>query len=161
MSDLTATQALQMAIQDLQARYISAIDNDLLEAWPDFFTDDCHYRITPKADYDDGLPLGIIYASSKAMLIDRVTSLRKANIYEDQGYRHMIGPSLILARDGALVSAETNFMVVRTRHDGDAVLFATGRYLDRIQVQGAAALFREKVAVIDSAKIDTLLAIPL
>lgn len=161
MSEPVPTQTLHFLIQDLQARYVSAIDNDHLESWPDFFHDQCHYRITTKSDFDEGLPLGIIYATSRDMLIDRVTSLREANIYEDQGYRHVIGPTLILEQDADEVRTETNFMVVRTRHDGDMVLFAAGRYLDRITINDGAARFTEKVVIVDSAKIDTLLAIPL
>ena len=31
---------LQLQIQDLNARYVQAIDANKLEAWPDFFTED-------------------------------------------------------------------------------------------------------------------------
>jgi len=47
-------------------------------------------------------------------------------------------------------------------HDGDTQLFATGRYLDRIDVGGhPLALHRMRTVVLDSQKIDTLLVIPL
>jgi 3-phenylpropionate/cinnamic acid dioxygenase small subunit len=36
-----------------------------------------------------GYGAGIIYADSRAMLRDRVTALRTANIYERQSYRHI------------------------------------------------------------------------
>jgi len=154
-------QTRHFLVQDLQTRYAAAIDNDELEAWPAFFTEDGRYRITTKSDHAEGLPLGIIYATSRAMLVDRVTSLREANIFEDQGYRHVISPPRVLEADAMAIRAETNFMVVRTRHDGDMRLFAAGRYLDRITVTGDQLLFAEKICVIDSDKIDTLLAIPL
>jgi hypothetical protein len=41
------------------------------------------------------------------------------------------------------------------------MLFATGRYEDRIVFDGAEAAFAEKTVIIDSRQIDTLLAIPL
>ena len=46
-------------------------------------------------------------------------------------------------------------------HSGETLLFATGRYHDRIVVESGKALFAEKVVILDSRQIDTLLAIPL
>ena len=59
----------QFHVQNLNARYVSTIDNDRLENWPDYFTEDCLYRITTKEDFDEGLLLGIIYATTRNMLI--------------------------------------------------------------------------------------------
>ncbi len=91
---------LQLRIQDLNARYVQAIDDNMLEAWPDFFTDDGRYRVTTAENFERGLPLGMIYATSRAMLRDRVRSLRDANVYEAQRYRHVIGPPLVAAGEG-------------------------------------------------------------
>ena len=57
--------------------------------------------------------------------------------------------------------ARTNFMVARIMHTGETMLFATGRYEDRVAVDVGQALFAEKSVIIDSRQIDTLLAIPL
>jgi anthranilate 1,2-dioxygenase small subunit len=46
-------------------------------------------------------------------------------------------------------------------HDGATMLFSTGRYLDRIDLNGPEALFVEKLVIFDSRRIDTLLAIPI
>jgi hypothetical protein len=93
------------------------------------------------------------------MLIDRVASLREANIYERQSYRHIVGmPSL---RSGPDIVAETPFLVVRTMRDGRMDLFATGVYLDRVRDDGGTLRFAERIVVCDSSRIDTLLAIPL
>src|SRR5947199_1436981 len=86
---------LQLKIQDLNARYVQAIDGNKLEAWPDFFTEDGRYRVTTAENVERGLPLGFIHATSRAMLRDRVRSLREANVYEPQRYRHLIGTPLI------------------------------------------------------------------
>jgi 3-phenylpropionate/cinnamic acid dioxygenase small subunit len=62
---------------------------------------------------------------------------------------------------GAGVRARTNFMVARVMRSRETVLFATGRYEDRIVFDGATAMFAEKTVIIDSRQVDTLLAIPL
>ena len=149
-------------VQELQARYVQALDDDRLEAWPDFFTDTCRYLVTTADNVAQGMPLGMIYATSRAMLRDRVRSLREANVYEAQRYRHVIAPPVIEEGEGGIVRAQTHFMVARIMHTGETVLFATGRYDDRIVLDGPDALrFKEKVVVLDSRQIDTLLAIPI
>jgi 3-phenylpropionate/cinnamic acid dioxygenase small subunit len=149
-------------VQDLLARYIQALDDDRLEAWPDFFTDDCRYVVTTAENVAQGMPLGMIYATSRAMLRDRVRSLRDANVYEAQRYRHMIAPPVIAPGDDGVVHAQTSFMVVRIMHTGETMLFVTGRYDDRIRLDGPdAPRFVEKTVVLDSRQIDTLLAIPI
>jgi 3-phenylpropionate/cinnamic acid dioxygenase small subunit len=153
---------VQLKVQDLQARYIQAIDDDRLDAWPDFFTDQCRYLVTTAENLQQGLPLGLIYASSRAMLRDRVRSLREANVYEAQRYRHVIGPPVVEVEDGGSVRARTNFIVVRIMHTGETMIFASGRYDDTVLLDGPdGARFAEKVVVLDSRQVDTLLAIPL
>jgi 3-phenylpropionate/cinnamic acid dioxygenase small subunit len=153
---------VQLKVQDLLARYIQAIDDNRLEAWPDFFTDQCRYLVITAENVEQELPLGLIYATSRAMLRDRVRSLREANVYEAQRYRHVIGPPLIEVGEGAEVRARTNFVVVRIMHTGETMIFASGQYDDRIVLTDAReARFAEKVVILDSRQIDTLLAIPL
>jgi len=153
---------VQLKVQDLLARYIQTIDDNRLEDWPDFFTDQCRYLVTTAENIEQGLPLGMIYATSRAMLRDRVRSLREANVYEAQRYRHVIGPPLIAPGEGAEVRARTNFIVVRIMHTGETLIFASGQYDDRIVVtEKGDARFAEKLVILDSRQIDTLLAIPL
>jgi anthranilate 1,2-dioxygenase small subunit len=149
-------------VQELQARYIQALDDDRLEDWPNFFTDTCRYVVTTADNLAQGMPLGMIYATSRAMLRDRVRSLRDANVYEAQRYRHMIAPPVIEPGEGGVVRAQTSFMVVRIMHTGETMMFVTGRYDDRILLDGPdAPRFVKKTVVLDSRQIDTLLAIPI
>ncbi len=152
---------LRAELAALYADYAHCLDNDELEAWPDFFTDDCRYRITSAENFEAGLPIGIVYATSKAMLVDRVMALRKANIYEPQRYRHIIGAVKIGTAENGLVPVVANLIVVRTMQDGAMMLFAAGRYVDRLVRQGVGWRFAKKEVVLDSRQIDTLLAIPL
>jgi hypothetical protein len=52
---------------------------------------------------------------------------------------------------------------VRIMHTGESLLFVSGVYRDRIVLEGADAIprFAERIVVLDSRQIDTLLAIPL
>jgi len=154
---------LQFAVENLLARYVHAIDDDRLEDWPGFFTEQGRYRITTAENYERGLPLSIIYADSRAMLADRVSALRHANIYEAQRYRHTVSSTLVERVDAHTARATSNFHVVRIMRTGESMLFASGRYLDRIHLagEGGQAMFEERIVVLDSRAVDTLLAIPV
>lgn len=152
---------LSPLLVQLNADYARAIDDDRLEDWPDFFTESCLYSITSADNHRHGLPVGVMYADSKAMVRDRVTALRRANIYERQTYRHVVGLPAILGESDGGVRAETPFLVVRIMRDGRMDLFATGRYVDVVAEEAGALRFRERVVVCDSNRVDTLLAIPL
>src|SRR5437764_4805882 len=121
--------ARRLELETLYTDYAACLDSDALERWPDFFIEDCAYRITSAENYEAGLPLGLIYATSRNMLKDRVSALREANIYEPQRYRHLISGVLIEREDGGALDMTANFLVVRTMQDGGMILFAAGRYV--------------------------------
>lgn len=150
-----------LRVAQLNAAYAATIDADRLEAWPEFFVDDCLYKITSAENHRRGYSAGIIYADSRAMLRDRVTALRTANIYERQSYRHIVGLPVLGETGADSIAAETPFLVVRIMRDGRTDLFATGVYIDRICEEGDNPRFAERIVVCDSGHFDTLLAIPL
>src|SRR4051812_1085382 len=151
----------RLELQDLYTSYADCLDSDALERWPGFFTEDCRYRISSAENYEAGLPLGLIYATSKNMLHDRVSALREANIYEPQRYRHIVSGIRIGGEPDGALAIGANFVVIRTMQDGAMTLFAAGRYIDRVVRGEAGFLFARKDVVLDSRQIDTLLAIPL
>jgi 3-phenylpropionate/cinnamic acid dioxygenase small subunit len=158
---MTDDAAVRRGIHELIAAYAECIDDDRLEEWPQFFVADCRYLITSRESHAAGYRHGIVYAASRAMLEDRVMALRRANIFEPHRYRHIIGPTRIVAIEGGVAEVRSNFIAVRVMHDGEMSLFASGRYLDRIDVAAALYRFRERLVILDSQKIDTLLVIPL
>jgi 3-phenylpropionate/cinnamic acid dioxygenase small subunit len=150
---------LQLAVERLHARYAQALDTDQLEKWPDFFTVKGRYRITTAENEARGLPLPVLYAEGRAMLTDRVASLRHANIYEPQRYRHIVSGVLVERETEGAVKSIANFLVVRIMENGETMLFASGRYVDRIVLPEMR--YEERVVICDSRRFDTLLAIPL
>jgi 3-phenylpropionate/cinnamic acid dioxygenase small subunit len=151
--------ALQLAIERLHAQYAHALDADKLEEWPEFFTENGRYRITTAENEERALPLSVLYAEGRAMMRDRIQSLRHANIYEPQRYRHMISSVLVEPVDAGVVQSTANFIVLRIMQDGDTATFASGRYVDRVSMRDLQ--YEERVVICDSRRFDTLLAIPL
>jgi 3-phenylpropionate/cinnamic acid dioxygenase small subunit len=161
MAEGVIDTAVWLGINELNAAYADCIDEDRLEKWPDFFTGECRYLITDRESHQAGLKHGIIYCASRGMLEDRVTALRRVLMFEAHRYRHIIGAASIERIQGGVAVTRTNFLTVRIMHDGETQMFVTGRYLDRIAVGSRPFRFVERIVVLDSQKIDTLLVIPL
>jgi anthranilate 1,2-dioxygenase small subunit len=159
---VAASSEMRDQITRMMADYSAAIDNDQLEAWPDFFVEKCFYSVISRSDHEAGRCAGFMYCDNRNMLIDRVRSLRTANVYQPHIYRHILSPPRILAVNGDLVSSETNYVLIRTSiPDGAMTVFSTGRYLDDIVSEGRVAKLQRRVAVTDSNMIDMLLVIPI
>ena len=152
---------LYFRLERLYARYVRAIDDDRLEDWPSFFADDCSYRIISAENHDQDLPLCVIQADSKAMLEDRVASIRKANIFEDHRYKHFISAIDVSEVADGVAHVTANYQVIRIDVRGNAMLFSVGRMLDRVAIDRDPPLFLEKRVIFDNERVDTLLALPL
>jgi anthranilate 1,2-dioxygenase small subunit len=152
---------LWIELHMLQSRYVNALDNDRLEVWPDFFTEDCLYEIVPRENDDAGLPVGIIHCTNQRMLRDRVVSLRNANIYEEHAYRHCTSGLTIMAHSQDEVRTESSYVVIQTLTNGESFVYQAGRYLDRVVRRGDGWRYAEKRVIYDTSRVQTLLATPI
>jgi len=155
------TLDLQYRVEQLLARYAHAIDDDKLEQLTTLFTDDCVYQVISRENADRQLPLAAMYCASKGMLMDRITALRHANIYEKHYYRHLISNVLIEDITPTQLTVKSNYAVYRTRTNGATELFNAGYYHDVIVVRSGEWLFQSKRAVFDTHRIDALLVTPI
>lgn len=162
---MDADLALRLAVQDLYAEYAHTIDDDRLEEWPGLFTENGVYRVTTRENYDNGLQLAMVYCDGRGMMADRISALRTANIYEPHVYCHMLSAERVLSQEGGVsggvIRARCNFSVLRTMQEGETMLFAVGRTFDKIVEDGGRLRFAERLAVLDSRRVDTLLVIPV
>jgi anthranilate 1,2-dioxygenase small subunit len=158
--------ALRQELLALQDEYIATLDTGALELWPEMFVDDCLYEIIPKENEDLGLPAPVIHCDSKAMLWDRVISLRNANIFQPVIYRHFFsGLSFETVSDqggteGA-IEMRSSYLVINTTQIGQSVVYQTGRYHDVVVRSGDQWRFKSKRAIYDTSRIQTALAIPI
>jgi anthranilate 1,2-dioxygenase small subunit len=146
-------------IHDLFAEYGALLDAAEYDAWLGLFAAQCRYRVVPRENYERGLPAGLILCDSRAMLEDRIMALREANKYNIHSDRHLIGLPRVLNLDGLAVEAP--FAVYQTDQEGATRLFATGLYRDRLQVSQDRLEIRDKLVLLDTFAVPTLLATPL
>lgn len=153
--------AQRLLIEDMFSDYGHCIDDDRIEAWPDFFTEDAFYQVISHESYEAGHAIGVMHCDGKGMMQDRVKAMRQANIYEPHRYTHLIERPRLHWDPDTTVNARTNFIVTRTMQNGDMETFASGKYLDIIDVSGDTPKLCKRLAVLDSRRIDILLVFPL
>ena len=158
---MPADLLLRLEMQALQDRYIATIDNDRLEDWPSLFVEDCLYEIMPRENEDAGFPAPLMRCEGAAMLRDRVLSLRHANIFEQPAYRHMVSAFEVAQVDAETVAMSSNYLVVNTTQEGSSAVYQAGRYLDRVVRTAEGWRFKEKRAIYDTLRVQTLLAYPI
>ena len=153
--------SIESRVERLLAEYAACIDDDSLEKWPEFFTQDCLYRILTRDGYRNRWPAGVLHCEGRGMLSDRILSMRRANIFEPHWYRHLVSSTRLKAEEGGGWRLHSNFAIVRTMQAGEQSLFLAGFYDDVVIEQAGKLLFREKTVVLDSNRVDTLLVIPV
>ncbi len=94
-------------------------------------------------------------------MIDRVRSLREANIYNLHYPRHLITNVELLSNDDGTLEVAACFVVYQTDMEGQTCCYSVGQYLDRIVTEPGGLKFQEKVAICDTFNIPNLLAVPL
>lgn len=149
------------AILMLEYRYGRLLDDDRLEEWPDLFVERGVYKVIPRENWHREPKLAILFCDSRAMMTDRVRSLRTANIYNLHYPRHVVTNVEVLAARDIDYDVAASYTVYQTDLEGQTRLFSVGQYLDTITFDGDTPLFREKIAICDTFNIPNLLAIPI
>jgi len=154
-------KAQRAALFDLYANYGGLIDAAEWSAWLDLFAGECRYSIVPRENFDRGLPAGLVYCDSRAMLEDRIMALQEANKYNIHWDRHLIGLPRLIGDEGAEIAVEASFAVYQTDQEGESRLFATGLYRDRIVEEAGTLRFRDKLVLLDTFAVPSLLSTPI
>ena len=154
-------QAVREQIERLIVDSAMFIDRDELDAWVDCFEPEGRYIVMPRENRILDLPVGIIHCETRARIQDRIVCLRHANKYNPHFDRHILSASRINDVADDVASVETNFLVVQTNKTGESRLFCAGCYEDQILVHGNTAKFTERIAVLDTFSVPTLLATPV
>lgn len=153
--------SLYEQIVALEYRYARVLDEDRLEIWPELFVVDGVYKVVPRENVNLEVQLPIMFCDSRNMMMDRVRSLREANIYNLHYPRHLITNVELLGDDDGMLEVTACFVVYQTDMEGQTRCFSLGQYLDRIVTEKGGLKFQEKVAICDTFSIPNLLAIPL
>jgi salicylate 5-hydroxylase small subunit len=150
-----------MALTRLYADYALAVDSGHWDLWPEFFTEQCVYKLIPRENHERGFPLCTLSFTSKGMLKDRVYGIQET-LYHDPYYqRHVVGAPVVRRVEGERIHAEANYAVFRTKLDKASTVFNVGRYIDTIVPTPEGLKFAERLCVYDSEMIPNAIIYPI
>ena len=150
-----------MALQQLYADYALAVDSGQWDLWPEFFTEQCVYKVQPRENHERGFALATLSLTSKGMLKDRVYGISQT-IYHDPYYqRHVVGAAVVRQVDGQRIHSQANYAVFRTKLDKSSTVFNVGRYIDTIVPTPEGLKFAERLCVYDSEMIPNSIIYPI
>ena len=150
-----------MALQNLYGEYSACLDQGEFEKWPEFFLDECEYRIQPRENYERKMPLSIMWLESKGMLKDRVYGIRET-LYHDPYYqRHIVAAPRVITAEDDEIRSEANYLVLRTKQDELSELFSVGRYIDVVRKTDEGLKFKSRLCIFDSELIPNSIIYPI
>ncbi|MFS2101905.1 nuclear transport factor 2 family protein [Variovorax sp. Varisp85] len=148
-------------LTQLYARYAQAVSSGEWELWPEFFTEDCSYRLQPRENYDRGFPLATLSFESKGMLKDRVYGIRETLFHDPYYQRHMVGTPVVLKAEADRFECEANYAVFRTKLSELSSVFSVGRYIDVVVRTAEGLKFASRQVIYDSEMIPNSVIYPL
>jgi salicylate 5-hydroxylase small subunit len=150
-----------LGLQQLYADYALAVDSGQWDLWPEFFTEQCVYKLQPRENFERGFPLCTLLFTSKGMLKDRVYGIRET-LYHDPYYqRHVVGAPVVRKVEDGRIRSEANYAVFRTKYDKESTVFNVGRYIDTVVHTPAGLKFAERLCVYDSEMIPNSIIYPI
>ena len=162
---MTATPALvfeeYLAIQQLYAQYVCAVDSADWDGWIDLFVDDCVYRIQPRENHERGFPLATLSFDSKGMLRDRAYGISETLFHDPYYQRHVVGAPLIRKTGEGRYACEASYAVFRTKLSQLTTVFNVGRTLDEIVQTEHGLRFQSRLVIYDSELIPNSLIYPI
>jgi anthranilate 1,2-dioxygenase small subunit len=154
---------LHHEIDQFNARYAAALDEQRLQDWVEMFDDDAFYLVTSRENADQNLPVGLIYCEGKGMIRDRAFALEKTAMFAPRYLRHIVGNLVVTDEDAdGNIRTQANYVVLQVLFDRpDATLHQVGRYLDVFRRTSDGLRLKERRCVYDNLLVPNALCIPV
>ena len=150
-----------LALTQLYADYASAVDSGRFDSWPEFFTDDCVYRLQPRENHERGFPLATLSFTSKGMLKDRVYGIQETLFHDPYYQRHVVGTPVVRKAEAGRFECEANYAVFRTKLSDASTVFNVGRYIDVVVRTPEGLKLASRQCIYDSEMIPNSIIYPI
>jgi len=153
---------LRLEIEEFNSEYCAVLDANRVEDWPRFFTLDCLYRITSRENAELLLPVGLVYAEGKAMLVDRAVAIARTQMFAPRYMLHLVSNTRVLEESAeGEITAEANFLLLQTLVEGATSLHMAGKFYDRFVREHDQLFLKERQVVYDTTLIANDLVYPV
>ena len=147
-------RALRFEIEEFNTDYARVLDALDIDKWPDFFTEDGFYRVTARENFDENLPVGLVWCDGKPMLKDRAAAVESTMVHAPRYLRHYNSNARVLGVDAdGIIRSESNYLVVETLMEDKTRIFQAGRYIDQFVRAGDSLLLKSRDCIYDSLLI--------
>jgi salicylate 5-hydroxylase small subunit len=150
-----------LALTQLYADYASAVDSGNWDLWPEFFTEQCVYRLQPRENHERGFPLATLSFTSKGMLKDRVYGIKETLFHDPYYQRHIVGTPVVRDAEGGQFRCEANYAVFRTKLSDASTVFNVGRTLDTVVRTADGLKFASRECIYDTEMISNSIIYPI
>jgi anthranilate 1,2-dioxygenase small subunit len=151
----------QARVDDFNARYAACLDEDRLDDWLTFFTDDASYKVISRESWDRDLPMGVMSCDGRGMFVDRVVATKQVLVFASRYMRHIVGRALISEVSSKILRASTGYLVVQTLVEKPTEIFQSGRYADEFVIDNGSLLLRKRDCIYDSTLLLNSLIYPI
>ncbi|PHR55508.1 MAG: salicylate hydroxylase [Robiginitomaculum sp.] len=149
------------ALSQLYTEYALAIDSGNWDDWPEFFIDECIYRLQPRENYERGFPLATLAFESKAMLKDRVYGVRETLFHDPYYQRHVVSAPAVRKWQKDRIESEANYAVFRTKLSEPSIVYNVGRYIDVVVRTSEGLKFASRECIYDTEMIPNSIIYPI
>ena len=151
-------------IDNLQRRYIAALDRRDLDEWLDCFAQDtaASYFCIAAENVEHGREIALMYDDCRARLMDRVTFITKvwAGTFQPYRTRHLVQRIGVPKLDAGKVRVISNFTIATTPEGGSSSVLAVGQYEDSVVLDRGEPRFLCKRAVYDTTVLPRYIVYP-
>ncbi len=153
---------LRLLIEEFNTAYARVLDEQNVESWPDFFTEDGFYRVTARENAQEDLPVGLVWCEGRAMMRDRAVAIRSTMVFAPRYLRHFNSNVAVLGIDEAgHILSESNYLVLETLMEDETRILQAGMYRDRFERVGDSLLLSARDCIYDSLLIPNDMVFPV
>lgn len=147
-------------VEDFYFRYADCINDDDLESWPDFFSEQCLYKIIPRLNHERGLPIAILLSESRGGIIDRLVAIRNTMVYAPRYVLCQVSNIRIIDDQDGVLTTRSLVSVYQTL-EGETVHLMIGRSFDKLDARTSNWTFLERVVVYDTELLPATVIYPI
>jgi anthranilate 1,2-dioxygenase small subunit len=154
---------LRAEIEQFNAAYGMALDDQRLSDWSEMFTEDASYVVLSRENHDRGMPVGLIYCENRAMIRDRAFALEKTAMFAPRYLRHFVSNMQVIGIDpDGSIRASANYLLLQVLFDRpDATLHQVGVYYDIFRSGSDGLKLAKRHCVYDNLLVPNALCLPV
>ncbi len=158
------TQDVLAGMDELQNRYIAALDGKDMKAWAATFAgrDEATYICRSAENEAHGWPIALMLDDCRARILDRITFVTQVwkGTFQDYRTRHFTQRLSCEQESDDTFRVRTNFSIEYTHDPHESKTLATGVYEDVVVIEDGEPRFLSKRAIYDTTVLPQYIVYP-